>query len=747
LRHAVLLASTFLVPPALAQSQAPAESQPGETQPAESQPTEPAQTADPARAQPAPGRPAAQRRDRDDYHDAQPGEIVVTADFVRELNVLAGTSVLSGVELVRDLRPQIGDTLARLPGVSATSFSPGASRPVLRGFQGERVRVLTDGIGSIDVSSTSADHAVTIDPLTAERIEVLHGPAVLLFGSQAIGGAVNVLDRRIPRRVPDEPVHADAIASYGSADDERSIGAGVDLPLGRGGLVVHIDGSFRKTDDREIGGFLLSPELRAEQRALAAEELAEGHADEAAEALELADFRGVIPNSATETYTVGGGLALIRDRGNFGVSVTYFNSDYGVPSRPGAGHHHHGEEGEEGEEEEGEEGEVPVTIAMDQIRVDFRGELEVDRGIIDKIRVRGGYADYEHIEFEGEEVGTRFLSDGFEGRLELVQGDRGGWRGVTGAQYFSRDFDAIGAEAFVPRNKTDQLGLFTLQEFEIGKVELEAAARYEHTDVGSPVIGVSRNFNAYSVAAGASYDLAPRVRVGINLSRAERAPAAEELFSDGPHVATQAFEIGDPSLRKEKSVGAELYARAETDDYRLSATLYGNWFDDYIFQADTGEEEDGLPVFQYFQRDARYFGFEAEASATLFRSDGLRIVGDLVTDYVRATVRKGGGPVPRIPPLRVLGGIEAQTANLDGRVEVEWTDDQTRVAAFENSTEGFTLVNASLAWSPWGKRNGTTLLLSANNIFDVDARRHASFTKDFVPLAGRDIRLSLRATF
>jgi iron complex outermembrane receptor protein len=686
-------------------------------------------------------RPSAERP-QSDYHQDESQDIIITADFIRELDILAGTSVLSGTDLVRDIRPQIGDTLARLPGVSATSFSPGASRPVLRGFQGERIRVLTDGIGSIDVSNTSADHAVTIDPLTAERIEVLHGPAVLLFGSQAIGGAVNVLDRRIPRRVPDEPAHIDAIATYGSADDERSIGAGVDLPVGKSGLVVHLDGSYRKTDDREIGGFLLSPQFRAEQLDIAAEEEAEGHAEEAAEARELANARGVLPNSATETKTLGAGVALIRDTFNVGASVSWFDSNYGVPSRPGAAHHHHEEGGEEEEEEHGEE---PVTIGLEQIRADLRGEFELGNTAEDKIRIRAAYADYDHTEFEGEEVGTVFKTEGIEGRLEYVQGNRNGWRGVTGAQFFSRDFVAVGPEAFLPPNETSQIGLFTLQEFAVGKVGLEAAARFEHSDVNTA--DISRNFNAFSAALGASYDIAPRVKIGANVSRAERAPAAEELFSNGPHVATQAFEVGDPTLRKEKSWGAELYARAETDGYRLGASLFANWFDDYIFQAETGAEEDDLPVFQYFQRDATYYGFEVEASATLHRSDGLRIVGDVVSDYVRATIKDGIGPVPRIPPFRVLAGLEAQTSKLDGRVEVEWTADQDRVAAFENPTEGFTMVNASLAWRPWGKRNGTAVILSANNIFDVEARRHASFTKDFVPLAGRDLRLSLRATF
>jgi iron complex outermembrane receptor protein len=322
------------------------------------------------------------------------------------------------------------------------------------------------------------------------------------------------------------------------------------------------------------------------------------------------------------------------------------------PRRPGAGHHH----GEDDEEEEGgEEEEAPVTIGMEQVRVDLRGEYEVNGGFVDKVRIRAGYADYEHIEFEGDEVGTRFLVDGVEGRLELVQADRNGWRGATGAQYFKRNFEAIGAEAFVAPNKTDQLGLFTLQEFDLGRIGLEAAARLERTDVRSRAVGVSRDFNAFTVAAGASHNFTDRVKIGFNVSRAERAPAAEELFSNGPHIATQAFEIGDPTLSKEKSVGAELFARAETANYRLSASLFANRFDDYIFQTDTGEEEDGLPVFQYFQRDARYYGLEAEASATLYRSDRLRVVGDLVTDYVRATV-KDGGPVPRIPPLRVLAG-------------------------------------------------------------------------------------------
>lgn len=668
-------------------------------------------------------------------------EIVVTGHLVRELDILAGKSVMSGAELQRELRPQLGDTLVRLPGVSATSFSPGASRPVLRGFQGERVRVLTDGIGSIDVSNTSADHAVTIDPLTAERIEVLRGPAVLLFGGQAIGGAVNVIDRRIPRTVPENGYHIDVIGVLGSAADERSIGGAADFDLG-GGLVAHVDGSIRKTDDLRVGGYVLDSELRAEQLEIAAEEFEEGHVEEAEEALELANLRGKVPNSWTEQKTAGAGLALIRDTFNVGASISLFDTNYGVPMRPGAEHHH------EEEEEDGDEGHggAPVSIALRQVRGDLRADYEIGGGFIENIRLRVGAADYEHTELEGDEVGTVFKSSGVEGRLELVQRDRSGWRGASGGQYFYRDFEAVGVEAFLPPNTTSQIGLFTLQEFELGDIGVEASARIERTNAEATTLGIERNFTAFSMAAGASYALAQHVEIGMNLARAERAPSAEELFSNGPHIATQAFEIGDPALNTEKSFGAEAYVRVDRLGFELNITGFANWFDDFIYEAATGEERDELPVFRYFEGKATYYGLEGEVSAELFRFRGFKFIGDVVADYVRATV-KGPGPVPRIPPMRVLAGFEAQSNRWDGRFEVERVARQDRVAAFETPTDGFTLVNASVAWRPWGRSRESVLILSANNIFDVEARRHASFTKGFVPMAGRDIRLSARFSF
>ncbi len=676
----------------------------------------------------------------DDFHNDD--AIVVTAPYVDRIDILAGTSVLTGDQLTQDLRGQIGDSLTKLPGVSSTSFAPGASRPVLRGFQGPRVRVLTDGIGSLDASNTSVDHAVSIDPLTAQSIEVLRGPAVLLFGGDAIGGAVNVIDKRIPRAVPEEAFHLDAVGGYGSAADDWSIGGSLDVPL-TDSLVFHINGSYRDTGDVDISGFVLAPELRGEVLAAAAEETEEGNLDEAAELTETANQRGSIANTASQTINAATGLAYITEGGHIGFSVSYYDTDYGVPSRPGTEHAHGDDDGGEEEEEEG-----PVTIGLEQIRADLRAGVNLGDGFFESLNLRAGYSDYEHTEFEGDEIGTVFEVEGIEARAELVQNDRNGWRGVIGTQLLVRDFNAIGAEAFVPKNTVESLALFTVQEVDLGQFEVEAAARYDNTDISSNIVNFDRSFDSFSGALGFAYAPAEDgLKIGVNLSRSERAPSAEELLSNGPHIATQAFEIGNPNFTTEKSWGGELYARWNSENIQLSATVFANLFDDYIFEAQTGAEEDGLPVFQFFQEDATYYGFEASASIVVARAGGFAFVTDGVADYVRAKVKDGGGPVPRIPPLRLLGGIAAKSDAIDLRAELEWSDNQDRVAAFETPTDSFTMVNASVAWRPLGKEGGVTLLASANNIFDVSARRHASFTKDYVPLAGRDIRISAKFSF
>jgi iron complex outermembrane receptor protein len=236
------------------------------------------------------------------------------------------------------------------------------------------------------------------------------------------------------------------------------------------------------------------------------------------------------------------------------------------------------------------------------------------------------------------------------------------------------------------------------------------------------------------------------IRVGLNLSHSERAPGAEELYVNGPHPGTQAFEIGDPGLSKEKSNGVELTLKGSGDGYSYGVSAYHMWFSDYIYEAATGAIRSDLPVFETRQADARYLGFEVEGSVRLARLGKIALNLDGLADYVKASVRSVG-PAPRIPPLRLLGGIEAQSDLVNGRLEIERVTGQDRVAAFETATDGYTMVNASVSLTPFRAHRQLSLTLSANNIFDVDARRHASFLKDFAPLAGRDIRITARASF
>jgi len=675
------------------------------------------------------------------------GDIIITGVVdTSERDVLSGTSILKGEDLTRSLKPTIGETLEHLPGVSATSFGPSASRPILRGFQGDRIRVLTDGIGSIDVSNTSVDHAVIIDPLLAERIEVLRGPSALLYGSSAVGGVVNVIDTRIPRTVPENGYRLNGIATYGSAANERSGGAAGDVALTRQ-LVLHADGSYLKSDDLRIGGYALSPIMRREALATAVTNPYDPGDPESIDFAGNAAIRGKLPNSAAETWTAGVGLALITDTGSLGVSYSHYASTYGVPVRYAT--------------LPGEEQEAP-RLDLLQNRFDLRGEVDTGGGFLDKIRLRAAYANYRHYELEEDgEIGTAFYNKGIEGRLELVQARHGGWSGASGVQFFNRAFNVEGEEAFLPRNETSQVGFFTLQQYESGPVKAAAGLRYEVSDLAARGVEGDlrfyqgkRHFETVSGSIGASYGLSDDWRIGLNLSRTERAPSAEELFANGPHAGTEAYELGNPFFKTEKSWGIEATLHGHGAGFNVDASAYYNWFSNFIFEnqvaqsvcedaaAPSGREVD-LPCFLSSQADARYYGFELDVSGTIAKVGQTRINLDGIADYVHANI-VNLGPAPRIPPLRLLGGIEAQSDIVTGRVEVEHVFDQNRIAEFETPTAEYTMVNASIAFMPWGKDSKNSIVVSANNIFDVDARRAASFLKDFAPLAGRDIRVTLK---
>ena len=658
-------------------------------------------------------------------------EIVVTASPLRSSvdEAVTGISVLSGDELERSIAATIGETLKREPGVSSTFFGAGASRPVIRGQGGDRVRVLTNGIGSIDASSASPDHAVAVEPAQAERIEVVRGASILRYGSSGAGGVVNVIDGRIPTSVPEDGTSAAFRIGATSVDEGYSLAGSVDQALS-GTIVLHLDAAFRDASDYDIPGFAESEALRALE---GGEHEGEEHEGE--------EVRGTLPNSFVESESYSGGLSYVGERGFIGVALSQFETDHGVPG----GHaHEEGEDEEHGEgDEHGEEEEEMVTIGLEQTRIDLNAALELG-GAFERLQFFGGYADYEHTEFEAPgEPGTVFTNEGFEGRLELIQAERGGWAAAYGVQLRDRDFSAVGEEAFVPPTNTTQYAAFTFHEFDRGDWHFEGAARLELTDQQDVPGDTRRDFTALSLSAGADVHLSNAVRAGGSVYRTERAPSTEELFSNGPHLATDQFELGNPALGLETATGAELAIRHREPGHGVVLNLFYTSYDDYVYERETGLEEDGLPVFRFVGEDAEFYGFELQGEVDLAERGGWLFTLDGLAEYVRATLDEGGD-LPRIPPLSILAGLEADNGPVSLRAEIDWADEQRKRSAFELPTDSYALVNLSLGWQ---FSEAVGVRVGIDNLFDVEARQHASFLKDEVPLPGQNLKVALRGRF
>ena len=604
--------------------------------------------------------------------------------------IVRPVGVLSGAELDDVRASTLGQTVAGMPGVQTTSFGQGVGRPVIRGLDGARVAVLGDGLGSGDASAVSQDHAVTIEPFLADRIEILKGPSTLLYGSGAIGGVVNVIDGRIPERMPENGFSGRVQVGHDSVSDGDSQVFRVDA--GSGGFVLHADGMNRRNGDYD------TPD-------------------------------GRLPNSFVETSAGALGTSWVGERGFVGMSVSRFLDSYGNPAEPG----------------DPLEGEPPVHVQMAQTRHELKAALDAPFAGIDKVEFSFGHTDYRHVEFEGDEVGTTFTNRSNEGRLLLTR-EVGSWLGAFGAQAFNRDFSAIGEESFVPPSRSRGLGVFATGRRDIGVLGIELGARSDRQE-SMPIDGATREFHPYSLSAGLSWRMSDDWHATINLDRAQRAPAEEELFSNGPHVASATFEIGDPTLGKETANQLELglHWHAERVDAKVAA--YANRYDDFIYLADTGQVEDDLPVRQWSQADARFRGMEAEATFHLAGNASghydLRIWGD----KVRAML-DGGGNLPRMPSARA--GTELSWRNDDWRASFGATHyfRQDRTAEFESETPAFTLIGARVAWTfRESERGGWEAYLDGSNLTNRTARLATSLIKDQAPMAGRSISIGIRGMF
>jgi iron complex outermembrane receptor protein len=601
----------------------------------------------------------------------------------------------------------LGDLVAGLPGVRSSSFAPGASRPVIRGLSGPRVQVLTNGLGMIDASAVSPDHQVAVDPAEASRIEVVRGPSTLTFGGSAIGGVVNILDERIPTHAAEGGVDGHVSTQYSSVDDGYGLGAR--LAANVGSFVIAVDGFRRDSGDYDIPGSAISQQL----------------ADANGEAR---DDAGTVVNSFAEIEQVGAGVSYVDDRGFVGVSVKNTQSNYGTVA------------------------ESEVTIQLEQTRYDFRAERALDLPWFQSVHLAAGYADYEHTEFEGEEVGTVFQSSGYEGRAELIQRQRDGWQGVVGVQVLDRDFDAIGEEAFVPQTQISETGLYTVQRYDLGSYGFEGGLRYDRRELSATPIGggseIDRSFDNWSASGSVFVKPTDGLFLGLSLSRSERAPSEVELFADGVHVATAAYELGDPTLDTEKVITVEGTVHLDRGPLDADLHVYRAEYDGFIDQRPTGTDFDfegeAFPIFAYVQTDATFTGFELEGDYALWESGERSLKLGGAADYVDADTDLG--PAARIPPWSVTGRLTWTDARWDAGLEVRHVGEQDETAAFELPTDGFTLVNLSGSVRPFADRN-VTVFAEAHNLTDEEAREHASFLKDIAPLPGRNLRVGVTYRF
>jgi iron complex outermembrane recepter protein len=603
--------------------------------------------------------------------------------------VITPVIVLSGADLDDVKANTIGETVSKEIGVQTTSFGAGVGRPVIRGLDGPRVSVLSNGLGSGDVSTVSQDHAVAIEPFLADQIEILKGPSTLLYGSSAIGGVVNIEDGRIPQTVPENGISGRAEIRGNTVADERT--GMVRLDAGSGHFAFHFDGVDRNADDYKIPG-------------------------------------GTLANSFLKTKSGAFGGSYIGDRGYIGFSVSRYLDNYGNPAEPGEG------------------GQGGVSLQLAQTRYDMKGELKQPIPGFDALRISLGHVDYQHTEFEGDQVGTVFLNRGNEGRVELVQSQINGWDGAFGLQFLDREFQAIGEEAFIPKTATKGIGIFGIQQREFGQFKLQLGARIDKQS-SAPDGGDKLDFSPLSFSLGGSYRLSEQWHLTADLDRAQRAPAEEELFANGPHVATEAFEIGDPTATKETANQFELGLHFHGNRVEAKLAAYTNRFKNYIYLVDTGEIEDSLAVRQWTQADANFHGFEAEAKVNLAENSTGRYDLRIWGDTVKAELADGGN-LPRIAPGRA--GIDLSWRNDAWRTGIGAAHyfRQNDITEFETPTAGFTLVNAHLSYTiDASTRASWEVFADANNLTNQTARLATSYIKDLAPLPGRSLAFGVRAFF
>lgn len=613
--------------------------------------------------------------------------------------------ILNNEELAEKQASTIGETLENIPGVSTDRFSPLASRPVIRGQSGARVKVLENGISSLDVSTVSVDHAVSIDPIQAEQIEIFRGPAALLYGSEASGGLVNVVTNKIPEYIPDS-FSPTLYSSYNTNSLEKLVS--LQAEGGYEKIAFHADALNRDAGDYESAD-------------------------------------GKVGNSFYDVTNFNFGASFVDNWGFIGMSYGHFDSTHGIPRNP-------------------EEPDELPFIDSKQDRTDLSARILNPFAGIKAISIQGAYNDYLHTEFEGPgEPGTVFSNEQLEGRVEISHAPIGVFNGVIGTQFGYRDFSAAGDEAFVPKTETDTFAIFILEDTDIVEnVHFEIGGRYEHNEIDDIDNGISASFDLYSISSGIHWHITGEMALGLNLSRSQRAPTVEELFSNGAHHATGAFERGDASISEETANNIDLTLAREHGLLQWNVSLFANYIEDFIFLqardinndgiADIVDEDGNLDPteefrdLQFQQDNAIFYGFEIAAGLNLYSGNSGILDLNVFGDYVRAE-RENGDNLPRISPARIGASLDYEHKKLTAGLDLTNVLEQNANGALESDTGGYSVLNLNANYKVIEGAQNLNLFAKATNLLDEDGELHTSFIKDRAPIMGRALTIGLQASF
>lgn len=657
---------------------------------------------------------------------APPPSVVITGNPLGSslFEQVAPVSTLESPDLQQRAQGSLGETLSHTPGVNSTYFGPGSSRPIIRGLDGDRIRILQNSVGTLDASGLSFDHALPIEPLSVERIEVVRGPAALFYGGSAVGGVVNVITNRIPEKAVMGP-QGSVDSRFGGAERER--GAAALAETGNGQFALHAEGFWRHTSDLRIPGFARSARQRATDAATVDQPF------------------GSVPNTSSQTDGGAIGGSMTWDNGYAGASYTNHSTNYGSPA------------------------ERNVRIDLHSDRYDLAGEVRNLNGFVTGLKFKAGYTDYVHREINGGIVGTNFINKGYEARVEGTHAAIGGMKGAFGLQWGKSRFGALGNEAFVPQTLSNSLGLFLFEELPLGRGKLNAGARHERSSIkadANPTLldastgasrfptDQSRRFSTTSMSMGVFYPVGP-FGFSANASRTERAPTYSELFAYGPHAATGTYELGNANFNPEKSSALDAGVKWKSGPHSGSFSAYRTRFSNYITGFATGQnrDEDGtlnaageFREFQFRQVPARFTGFEAEARFLLIeRPTALAL--ELKADSVTASNRNTGDPLPRIPAGRFGAALQLAGSAWSAKLEATHTASQSRVPTGDTPSAAYTLWNAygSIRFKLGGTR--TMAWVKATNLTNREARLATSILRESVPLGGRALHAGVRIDF